>query len=74
MRRRIITSCAVVVALVLVMPGRGPSIEDVFVATTEAAAESEGAVCLMPEAYVVSTQQGAIAIPKMSRGAEGDSD
>src|SRR5437868_3246482 len=46
--RRMITSCAVVAAICLVVPGR-PSIEDVFVATTEAAADSEGAVCLTPE-------------------------
>jgi DNA-binding beta-propeller fold protein YncE len=77
--RRIITSCAVVVAVCLVVPRRGPSIEDVFVATTEAAAESEGAVCVMPEAIdtlnvvsAFSAQQAAIAIPKSSDLEGGD--
>src|SRR5258707_953254 len=70
--RRMITASAVIVAVSLVAPGRGPSIEDVFVATTEAAAESEGAVCVMPEGYVVSTQQAAIAIPTNSNVEGGD--
>jgi len=70
--QRMITASAVIVAASLVAPGRGPSIEDAFVATTEAAAESEGAVCLMPEGYAVSTQQAAIAIPTNSNVEGGD--
>jgi len=46
---------------------RGPSVEDMFVATTEAAAESEGMVCLMPDA-----DPPQIAVPRRSDTDGGD--
>jgi len=71
----------------LVTPGRAPSIEEMFVATTQAADETEGAMCLMPEGVdapsdavddrsnVVSgfsrTEQ-QLAIPKSSNVEGGD--
>ena len=71
----------------LVTPGRAPSIEEMFVATTQAADETEGAMCLMPEdvdapsdavddrSNVVSgfsrTEQ-QLAIPKSSNVEGGD--
>ena len=71
----------------LVTPGRVPSIEEMFVATTQAADETEGAMCLMPEGVdapsdavddrsnVVSgfsrTEQ-QLAIPKSSNVEGGD--
>jgi DNA-binding beta-propeller fold protein YncE len=48
-RRRIITSCAFIAGICLIVPGRGPSIEDMFVATSLAAEETEGTMCLMPD-------------------------
>ena len=48
--RRIITTCVLIAGACLFMPARGPSIEQMFVATTQAADETEGAMCLMPEA------------------------
>src|SRR5229473_7590084 len=52
MRRRVVTSIAVAagVWLVGVHAGREPSVGDMFVATTEAAAEADGDLCLMPDA------------------------
>ncbi len=47
-RRRIVTSLIFVAGVCLVTPGGGPSVEDMFVATTQAAAETEGTMCLMP--------------------------
>jgi DNA-binding beta-propeller fold protein YncE len=47
--------------------GRAPSVQDVFVATTEAAADAEGMLCLMPDA---DTQQ--IAVPARSDSEGGD--
>src|SRR5262245_28750015 len=47
--RRIITTCVFIAAACLLAPARGPSIEQLFVATTEAADETEGAMCLIPE-------------------------
>jgi hypothetical protein len=38
-----------IVALCLIAPSRAPSLEDMFVATTSAAEENEGAVCVMPD-------------------------
>ncbi len=66
--RRVVTAIAVAAAawLVAVPAGRAPSVEDVFVATTEAAAQVEG-VCLMPDA---DRQQ--IAIPTRSDAEGGD--
>jgi DNA-binding beta-propeller fold protein YncE len=53
--------------LVAVPPGPTASVEDMFVARTEAAAEAEGSVCLMPDA---DPQQ--IAIPQRSDSEGGD--
>jgi DNA-binding beta-propeller fold protein YncE len=68
--RRLVTSIAVAVgvSLVGVPAGRGPSVEDMFVATTEAAAEADGSLCLMPDAG--DAQQ--LAIPERSDTEGGD--
>ena len=61
--------------LVAVPPGRGPSVENLFVAEMQAAAESE-MVCLMPEAgpgeSVAAFNQGGIAVPATSSAGGGD--
>src|SRR6516164_1755714 len=56
---------------------RPPSVQDAFVATTEAAAAADGAMCLMPDASdVVSSAGGSdtqqIAIPTRSDAEGGD--
>jgi DNA-binding beta-propeller fold protein YncE len=50
--RRLVTSIAVAVGVSLlgVPAGRGPSVEDMFVTTTEAAAEADGSLCLTTDA------------------------
>jgi DNA-binding beta-propeller fold protein YncE len=48
-RRRAITAIVFVLGACVITPIRTPSVEDMFVATTEAASEAEGAMCLMPE-------------------------
>lgn len=63
MRRRIITTLVFIAGLCLVTPSPSPSVEDMFVATTEAASEAEGTVCLMPEA---PPQPSQLVIPKSS--------
>ena len=51
MRRRILTTLAAVVALWLIaIPTGAPSVKDMFVATTQAAEETDGAMCTMPDA------------------------
>jgi hypothetical protein len=80
MRRRVVTSIAVAagVWLVGVHAGREPSVEDVFVATTEAAAEADGDLCLMPDAAdavgarAVLEPAQQIAIPERSDTQGGD--
>src|SRR5438876_8403194 len=62
-RQRIITTLVFIAAVSLIAPAPSPSVEDVFVATTEAASEAEGAVCLMPEAASPTSQ---LVIPKSS--------
>jgi DNA-binding beta-propeller fold protein YncE len=62
-RRRIITTLGFIAGLCLVTPNPGPSVEELFVATTEAASEAEGTVCLMPEA---APQPAQLVIPKSS--------
>src|SRR5438552_12616314 len=47
---RAVIALAFIAGLALVVPGGGPSVEDMFVATTQAAAETEGTMCLMPGA------------------------
>jgi len=70
MRRRVIRFMAVAAGawLVAAPAGRLPSVQDVFVATTEAAADADGSLCLMPDAG--DAQQ--IAIPKRSDAEGGD--
>jgi DNA-binding beta-propeller fold protein YncE len=67
--RRIATSIAFAAAawLAVVPEGSAPSVEDMFVATTEAAAEAEESLCLMPDP---DAQQ--IAIPQRSDSEGGD--
>jgi DNA-binding beta-propeller fold protein YncE len=65
-RPRIVTLSALVAGLSVLVPRGGPSVEDMFVATTEAA--EEGMMCLMPEA--AGGEQ--IAIPKSSNVEGGD--
>jgi DNA-binding beta-propeller fold protein YncE len=70
MHRRVIgfiAACAGV-WLVAAPAGRSPSVEDLFLATTEAAADAEGSLCLMPDGG--DLQQ--IAIPKRSDVEGGD--
>ena len=68
--RRIAISIALAAAAWLVASpwGRGTSVEDVFVAATEAAEEAEGNLCLMPDA--ADPQQ--ITIPQSSNSEGGD--
>ena len=49
MVRRFATAFACIVGVSMLTPVRGPSIEDMFVATTQAADETEGMMCLMPD-------------------------
>src|SRR5712692_8293211 len=74
MRRRALTTVLFVVALWLASTpsGRGPSVQEMFVAGTQAAAEAE-TMCLMPdsgesierggESIEPSTQEPRLAIP-----------
>jgi len=77
-RRSMVTFLVFVIGLCLVTPGGGPSIEDMFVATTQAADETEGAMCLMPEGgddvgrVLSDPAQDQIAIPKSSNIEGGD--
>jgi len=70
--RRILITVPLVVGLWLVTAlrgGGGPSVQEMFIAETQAAAESE-AVCLMPDAEpgesVEPVNQGGIAVPTTS--------
>jgi DNA-binding beta-propeller fold protein YncE len=67
--RHIVTAIAVTAGAWLAAspPGGAPSVEDAFVATTEAAAEAEGSTCLMPDQDVPQ-----IAIPARSDAEVGD--
>ena len=71
MYRRFLASSAFVAALCLVTPRGGPSIENMFVAATQAAEETEGAMCLMPDG-VDGAPQAPIAIPKSTSADGGD--
>ena len=42
------TSCVLIAGVCLVTPRGGPSVEEVFVASAQAAEDTEGAMCLMP--------------------------
>lgn len=84
MHRRFITTVATAIGLwVVAIPGgRAPSVEELFVATTDAAGQADGAMCMMPDAPDVSEtadrpeaqagQTPAIAIPKRSDAEGGD--
>src|SRR5262249_20737756 len=56
----------------LVTPSSGPSIEDMFVATTQAVDETEGAICLMPDGVDGPREGEQIASPKSSNADGGD--
>jgi len=76
MRRPLLTTVLLVIGLWLVAgppPDRGPSVQDLFVAEMQAAAESE-MVCLMPEhgASVEPTPQDRLAVPATSDAGGGD--
>src|SRR5262252_9377257 len=66
---RLASSIAIVAgALIAIVPtGRVPSIEGVFVAATEAAAEAEETVCIMPNG-----DEQQIAVPARSDSEGGD--
>jgi DNA-binding beta-propeller fold protein YncE len=85
MRRRVMTLFVLLVGLGLIAPSREASIQDMFVATTEAAEEAEGAMCLMPDGDLADAEYGLapmgedatgqpqrLAIPKRSDGEGGD--
>jgi len=57
-----------------VIPGRSPSVEEMFAATTLAANETEGEMCLMPAGSDVPAagESPQIAIPKSSNVEGGD--
>jgi DNA-binding beta-propeller fold protein YncE len=67
--RRVVTAIAAAGGLWIaaVSPGRAPSVEEAFVATTEAAAEAEGSLCSTADG---DAQQ--IAIPARSDSEGGD--
>jgi len=78
-RRPMLTIAAAVTALWLIaIPTGLPSVEDRFVATTQAAETTEGAMCTMPdaapgiEAIAADAQASQIAIPKRSDAEGGD--
>src|SRR5262249_41776145 len=81
--RRILTAIVFAAGVCLVTPGRTPSAEDMFVAPTAAAEETEGAMCLMPEgaagapaaagrAPTAAQGQPQIAFPTRSDAEGGD--
>ena len=70
MRRHILTVSVFVAGLCVATPSRRPSIADVFVATTEAVEETDGAICTMPDGVDRIGEQ--IAIPKSSNAEGGD--
>jgi DNA-binding beta-propeller fold protein YncE len=65
------TSIVLVAGLCLVAPSRQPSIEEMFVTTTEAASAADGATCMMPGPGS-DADQAQIAIPKSSNEEGGD--
>ena len=71
MFRRIMTSFVVVAGACLVTPGRAPSVESLFVAATQAAEDTEGAMCTMPDG-VDGAEQARLAIPKSTSADGGD--
>ena len=73
-RRRLLIASIWIAGITVVMPVRSPSVEDLFVATTIAADETEGAMCLMPGSGgdVDPGGQSQLAIPKSSNVEGGD--
>jgi DNA-binding beta-propeller fold protein YncE len=76
-RRRFITSVVLAAGVCLVAPAPGPSVEDVFVATTQAATETGDSICMMPDGSEDGGTGGVeppaqIAIPKSSDSQGGD--
>ncbi|HEV8345127.1 MAG TPA: hypothetical protein VGQ16_01070 [Vicinamibacterales bacterium] len=69
MRRRIITTLVFIAGLCLITPSPGPSVEEMFVATTQAASEAEGTVCVMPDAVGADprVRPGAYTVQEPSR-------
>src|SRR5262252_8404583 len=65
-RAATVIAIAAGVWLVAVPASRAPAVADVFAATTEAAAETEGEICLMPE------PEAQIAVPEPSDRLGGD--
>jgi DNA-binding beta-propeller fold protein YncE len=74
MRRPILVSFVLAAGICVVMPTPSPSIEEMFVATTEAADGTEGAICMMPDGAdgIDGADQSQIAIPKSSNVEGGD--
>src|SRR5207247_3175060 len=70
LERRLMTSCVLIAGVCLVTPRGGPSVEEVVVASAQAAEDTEGAMCLMPGG--ADQAQQAIAIPKSSNTEGGD--
>src|SRR5947208_14655021 len=70
LERRLMTSCVLIAGVCLVTPRGGPSVEEVFVASAQAAEDTEGAMCMMPGG--ADQAQQAIAIPKSSNTEGGD--
>jgi DNA-binding beta-propeller fold protein YncE len=72
--RRIVTSCVFIAGVCLVTPRRAPSIEDMLVAATQAAEDTEGAMCTMPDG-VDSPPEGGHAPSRVAQlpsyGASG---
>jgi DNA-binding beta-propeller fold protein YncE len=69
--RQLIASIVCIAGVCLVTPGRGRSVEDVFVAAAQAAEDTEGAMCMMPDG-VDGAEGSQIAIPKSSNADGGD--
>jgi len=81
LRRRVVIPFVLLLGLWLILPPRQPSLPDVFVATTEAAAEAEGEMCLMPDADPAEAryrggddtgQPPRLTVPKRSDAEGGD--
>ena len=81
MTNRIVTLLLIVAGVWLIVTPSRPSVEELFVATTEAADATEGAICAMPEALGdgygldagdVVAEQTQLAIPQSSNVEGGD--
>jgi len=79
MPRRLSTSLALVAGISLLVPGRVPSVEELFVATTHATDDMSDAMCLMPDGPEGQAgqegqegQEGQLTVPKSSNAEGGD--